>query len=322
MGRSSSLVGHLLDVQKAAGSSPARPTTPSFPKEAVPRKGVSVLESAISVVDWGAFRDWVKNKYAKSYAPSVNCYALKFHGLLNGNLTELDAFSRTKRGMILRALVALSKYLGVYEEFKQRMKQHGLKWESQDSFDSFLRIMEDNGPNVLEWFKNCMDVLDESYRTFVSFALISGMRRSEVINSFNLTITLGKQGRLNEYYNADLQSLEHFRYKKTFIRGKKNVFFSFVPKEFLDKILQCNKVSVSGFKRRRVKHGLSSQFRGLRDLYATFMIKHGLLQQEVDVLQGRIGRTMFMKHYFSPEINDLKERTLSAIAELRQKALN
>jgi hypothetical protein len=56
------------------------------------------------------------------------------------------------------------------------------------------------------------------------------------------------------------------------------------------------------------------------------MLNHGLLKEEIDLIQGRIGKSLFMKHYFSPEINDLKERTLSAnqrmVAELRQKALN
>jgi hypothetical protein len=65
-----------------------------------------------------------------------------------------------------------------------------------------------------------------------------------------------------------------------------------------------------------------SKFQEVRDLYATFMRKHGLLQEEVDILQGRLGKGMFMKHYFSPEINDLEVRTLSAVAELRQKTLN
>jgi hypothetical protein len=56
------------------------------------------------------------------------------------------------------------------------------------------------------------------------------------------------------------------------------------------------------------------------------MLNHGLLREEIDLIQGRIGKSLFIKHYFSPAINDLKNRTLSAnqriISELRQKALN
>ena len=134
------------------------------------------------------------------------------------------------------------------------------------------------------------------------------------------------EGRLSEYYNEELQMLEHFRYKGIFIRGKKNVFFSFVPKEFVDTILRCRTVSASSFKRRTIWHGFSSVFQGLRDYFTTFMVHHGLLQQEVDLLQGRIGRTLFMKHYFSPEIGVSKAKTLSAIqhmlSQLNQKTSN
>jgi intergrase/recombinase len=72
-------------------------------------------------------------------------------------------------------------------------------------------------------------------------------------------------------------------------------------------------------KQRRLKHGLSAEFRGVRECYATFMLQHKLLQEEVDVLQGRIGRTMFMKHYFSPEIKDLRDRTLSGLQKCLRK---
>ena len=93
------------------------------------------LNGEISV-DWGAFRKWAKSRYAKSYAPTVYGYAEKFGGLLFGNLAELYSFSRSRRGAILRALSALSKYLGVHEQFKQRMKDYGMKWEKFVIYDN------------------------------------------------------------------------------------------------------------------------------------------------------------------------------------------
>jgi hypothetical protein len=266
--------------------------------------------------EWALFRQWVKKKYARSFAPTIHCYAFKFHGLLDGNLAELEAFSKTKRGAILRALVALSKYSGVYVQFKQRMKDYGMKWEGYDNFESFMRILQNRNPGTLEWVKKCLSSFDETYKTFVLFAVISGMRRSEVINSFNLIVALGKQGKLSEYYNDDLQTLEHFRYEKLFLRGRKNVYFSFIPKEFVVKTSQYSKVSITTLKRRRLEHGLPGKFREVRDYFATFMLQHKLLQEEVDVLQGRIGRSMFMKHYFSPEIKDLRDRTQAAVQQM------
>ncbi|MCD6529977.1 hypothetical protein J7L06_06800, partial [Candidatus Bathyarchaeota archaeon] len=49
-------------------------------------------------IDWEVFRRWVKSRYAKSYAPTVYCYARKYHGLLCGDLSKLGSFSKSKRG--------------------------------------------------------------------------------------------------------------------------------------------------------------------------------------------------------------------------------
>ncbi|KPV64543.1 MAG: hypothetical protein AOA65_0939 [Candidatus Bathyarchaeota archaeon BA1] len=157
----------------------------------------------------------MKSRYAKSYAPTVYCYARKFSQLLDGNLAELESFSRPKRGAVLRALTALSKYIGVYEGFKQRMKNYGMRWECQGSFESFLRIMRNRNSDVMEWVKRCLEAFDRPYATFVEFTLISGLRKTEAIQSFNLVVKLGQADKLDEYYNRCLESLEHFRYPET-----------------------------------------------------------------------------------------------------------
>jgi intergrase/recombinase len=267
--------------------------------------------------DWGAFKQWVKSKYAKSYAYTVLCYAKKFNGLLDGNLAELECFGKSKRGNILRALSALSRYLGIHEQFKQHMKDYGLKWESQSCFDSFLRILNNkNKDDVIEWVKLCQKGFDNTYATFVKFALFTGIRKSEAIEAFNLIVRLSKDGRLSDYYKAELETLEHFRYPDKFIRGTKNVFFSFVKKSFIDEIAKCHMVSESSYKRRHKKIGVPSRIKDLREYFATYMLNHGLLKEEIDLIQGRIGKSIFMKQYFSPAIKDLKDRTLNAVQTL------
>ncbi|MFB0514724.1 MAG: integrase [Candidatus Bathyarchaeia archaeon] len=213
-------------------------------------------------------------------------------------------------------MTALSKYLGVNEQFKWRMKSYGMKWESQSSFESFLRIIKNNNANIVEWVGRCLKVFDQNYATFVQFVLISGLRKSEAIQAFNLIVMLKQAGKLDEYYNQNLQSLEHFRYPKKFIRGTKNVFFSFIPEGFLDRIAACNTISDSGYKRRRMKYSLPSRLKDLRDYFATTMLNHELLREEIDLLQGRIGKSLFMKHYFSPAIEKLRNKTLKAVNQM------
>ena len=60
---------------------------------------------------------------------------------------------------------------------------------------------------------------------------MSGMRMSEVINSFNVLVDLGSKERISDYYNEELETLEHFKYPKIFFRNTKNVFISMIPKD-------------------------------------------------------------------------------------------
>jgi hypothetical protein len=48
------------------------------------------------------------------------------------------------------------------------------------------------------------------------------------------------------------------------------------------------------------------------------MVRHGLIKEEVDLLQGRIPPSIFIRHYWSPSFVELKDRTLIAIEKLEE----
>ena len=48
------------------------------------------------------------------------------------------------------------------------------------------------------------------------------------------------------------------------------------------------------------------------------MVKHGLIREEVDLLQGRIPKSIFVRHYWSPDFKDLRNRVMTALTELEQ----
>jgi hypothetical protein len=54
----------------------------------------------------------------------------------------------------------------------------------------------------------------------------------------------------------------------------------------------------------------------LRDYFGTFMVRNGLIKEEVDLLQGRIPPSFFIRHYWSPSFNELRQRTLEALAKM------
>ena len=266
---------------------------------------------ACTHVDWEDFREWTRNRYSKNWAGRVFCYAKKYNRMLTGSFKELDTFGKSKRNNVLKALVALSKYLGIYRQFKIKMANYGVKWQKQNSFESFIRILETKD-GLLDWVEEALKVLDKSYATLVKFVMVSGIRKSEAINAFNMIVTLHRTGKLTSYYNSKLQSLEHFRFPSKFIRNTKNVFFSFIPESLIEQIASCSQVSYSGLKRKLRKHDLKVRLNELRDHYATFMVHNGLIREEVDILQGRIGQSVFMRHYFSPNIAELRDKVLKA----------
>jgi len=265
--------------------------------------------------NWEDFEKWAKKKYSKTWAPTLIGYAKKYHEMLNGSLRELDSFSKSKRANVMKSLIALSKYLGVYEQFKAKMTNYGFKWESQNSLESFLRIMNTK-EGIIDRAKACMKVLDESQATFIRFTALSGLRKGEALDSFNMIIKLSQEGKLNEYYNSELESLEHFRFESTFIRGSKNVFFTFMPKALIEQIATCNPISNMALESWLKRRGMRIRMNELRDHYATFMVHNGLIREEIDILQGRVGKSIFMRHYFSPAIKELRDRTLRAVNEM------
>jgi intergrase/recombinase len=267
-------------------------------------------------MDWAAFRKWAENQYSRKYAISVCNCALRYQHIFNRSLSELNAFQKAKKRMILAALIALSKYQGSYDAFKRKMGNFGVIWDNQRGFEIFLRILNDNSHDVLSWVRDCTENFDLTYSTFIKFALITGLRKGEAFQAFNLVVKLSKEGKVGEIYNSELETLELHKYPKIFFRRGKNAFFSFIPEGFMKEMTKCNVISDSGLKRRLRKNGLTCKLKELRHYQATFMAKHGLLREEADLLQGRISQSVFMRHYVSPSITELKDRVLAAVGNL------
>ena len=270
----------------------------------------------VSKIDWNDFKDYVFKKYAKSWARTVYSYAKKYAELVD-NPSIVETFSGSKKNSVLKSLVALSKFYGFYPEFKQRIEDYGIKYSRTSSIDSFFRIFNNNNKNILVWYQKAANVLNDVCSTYLKFLVMSGLRPSEGIESFNLIRT-----RLEEYYNVEFGILEHFRFKDTFLRNTKNVFITIIPEALIQEIAEKEKVTYPMVTKKLQRNGLHIKLNNLRDYYATFMVRHGLIKEEVDLLQGRIGKSIFVRHYWSPAIKELKQRVIKALNELEKTILS
>jgi intergrase/recombinase len=247
-------------------------------------------------------------------------YAIKYIDCLENPSRILEAPTSIKDN-ILKALTCLSKYLGQYEEFRDKLKQHGIKWTKDSSYQSFIRIFNNNHDDLIEWYHKASNVLNANEKLYLKFMMLSGLRKSEGITAFNLIIDLKKQNRLNEYFNEELSILEHFRYKQ-FLRNSKNVYISIIPKELILETANSKPISYNMIRKTLHKHNLSTRIKELRSYFASYMARHGLISEEVDLLQGRIGKSIFVRHYLKENPKELSKRILTALRILEQSINN
>jgi intergrase/recombinase len=238
------------------------------------------------------------------------------------NPHNISAIPTSTRGNVLKAMVNLSKFLGSYEKYKTKLRNNGVKWvNTDDSFNSFLRIINNNHNNLGEWYTTAQNLLRDNEKLWLKFNLQTGLRKQESINSFNLIIELSQQNKLSEYYNAELEVLEHFKYADLFLRATKKVYISIVGKELISEIVDSQPISYSAVRKRLIRHNQHLRFKELRSYFATFLRNNGILAEYIDLLQGRIPKSFFARHYLKVEdMKDLMTQVL-AITENLESAL-
>ena len=269
--------------------------------------------------NWPEFKKYVQNKYRKTTAKRVMCYANRYyHVVESGNIGQLNAVPSTTRSEVIKSLIIISKYVGCYEQFKAALKSYGIKNARPDALAAFVRIYNNNNSNLDEWFAKVNPILMPQENLLLKFLRLTGLRCSEGIESFNLIIELLNKGRLHEYFSAETGILEHFRYKDKFLRGTKNAFISIVPESLIGEIAGSQSVTYAAITKKLQRRKIPTRISELRDYYGTFMIRHGLVAQEADLLCGRIPPSIFVRHYFSPAIKELRERTLKALVEMSE----
>jgi len=144
--------------------------------------------------------------------------------------------------------------------------------------------------------------------------LISGLRFEEAIRSHNLIIELSENGKLNSYYENE--TLQHYKFKKQFVRRTKKAFLSFMPRRTIEKIRKSKKLTKSMIYCKLKRQGFNLRFGDIREYQATFMTRW-LNPAEIDFLQGRVSASVFTSNYLNPAlIGDLRQRIFQGLKEI------
>ncbi len=266
--------------------------------------GIVWLELQLPKLHLNSYREFLLSKYSRQYAILQYGYVKRYAHLM-GNPRELQNIPPSIRGNVMKSLINLSKYLGKYESFKAQLKNYGVKWVTTDnSFNSFLRIVNNNHSNLDEWYAKALEALRDNEKLWLRFCLLTGLRKQESLDSFNLIIKLAKEGNLSEYWNRELGILGHFKYRKLFLRNTKNVYISIIAEELINDIANSKLVSNQAIRKRISRNKLPLRVKELRSYFATYLRRSGIISEYIDLLQGRIPKSVFARHYL--KVDDFK----------------
>jgi intergrase/recombinase len=273
-----------------------------------------------STIDWSSYKNFLDKKYCREYSVGQFNYTKRFLECYL-NPSKILSLPTSIRPNVLKSLIALSKYQGTYLEFKEKLRRYGIKWIKPDNLSAFLNILNNKHDDLKEWHKTVQGILDDNYRLFLRFVLLSGLRKGEALKSFNKIIELAQSNKLAEYYNRELLILEHFRYPNEFLRGTKNVYISILPSDLIEQIANSKYVTYPSIHKFLERRHIKLRLKELRSYYASYLRKHGIISELVDLIQGRIGKDVFIRHYLKETPRQLSEQVLLLLRDLEQ-ALN
>ncbi len=105
---------------------------------------------------------------------------LKYHQCYT-NPSELLTIPVPIHSNVLKAMIALSKYLGNYEAYKSALKNHVIKWaNNNNSLTAFVRILNGNNlKGLTEWYQQAYAIFDNIEKLYLRLLALSGVRKTK-----------------------------------------------------------------------------------------------------------------------------------------------
>jgi intergrase/recombinase len=144
---------------------------------------------------------------------------------------------------------------------------------------------------------------------------LTGLRPSETYLSIRLI-----HDSLQNYLNDSTKILEHYRFPD-FIRRTKKAYISIITDRILRIARSAHKdVSYNQLKLQFKRHNVGDiHMLFCRKIFATFLRIDGVEQEIIDLLQGRIPRNVFIRHYFRPTFARETEKITISLENLYEK---
>jgi hypothetical protein len=205
----------------------------------------------------------------------------------------------------MKALANLSKFLGCYDQWKLIRERYQLKWSTEDSLQTFNNIFNgrENLAAMISWLKNTCSLLPKSFSNILIFDTLTGLRPDEACQSLALV-----QTDLGNYLKEESMILEHYKYPTIFLRRTKKAYISLVSDSVLKIANQSSDIGYNALRLAVKRRGLDMHMAYCRKIFNTHLRMNGLEPEIVDLLCGRVPRSVFGKFYFRPNFEYEKIR--------------
>jgi hypothetical protein len=223
----------------------------------------------------------------------------------------------------MKALASLSKFIGEYDVWKNIVQKYQLKWsDSNKNIKTFNAIFQNEGntySSMLGWIKNVISVLPKEHQNIILFNTLTGLRPDEAQKA----IWLIKNNEC-DYVDKDRGILKHYQFPTLFLRQTKNAYVSVIT----DHIVEIAKAAPSkerymvGLRKRVLKKGYKMKMYYCRKVFATYLRNKGIEPEIIDLLQGRISSSVFVNHYYRPDINEIITKRIRPVLEDLKGELN
>jgi intergrase/recombinase len=303
----------------------AIPPSASFPDPAASEfcNAASIHCNAAEEEDpdyWQQFHNFLLQRMNERSAEDRLRYARRYYkALQTANASDLLHLKPDKRIHAMKALSNLAKFTGKYDIWLQLRQRYNLKWSTgTEKIDTFERFFDDTKTpdTMLQWLRQVRQDLPKSYSNFFMFCALTGLRASECVACIRL---IKDPESLKTYYNENRQCLEHFRFANIFNRRTKAAYISLVDKEILEIAQNCtNKPpSYNALKKALMRRSLDMQLKYCRKIFASYLRQSGIESEIIDLLQGRVPKSVFARHYFTPSLI-YRDKVLDALNKLKK----
>ncbi len=264
--------------------------------------------------DWHNFQTYLERVNGKNTVPIRLSHAKRYaHVLTTGNAQELLSLPDSTRQNVMKSLVLLSKYWGCYNHWKEIKDRYQLKWSNDDGLQAFNEILngKSNYTAMLEWLRDTCSKIPKSYANILIFNTLTGLRPDEACQSIHL-IKTGSE----KYLNDERLILEHFNYKEVFIRRTKKAYISLVTPEILGAAKDAEDCGYNALRLIVKRRSLDMNMAFCRKIFSTYLRMNGVESELIDLLQGRIPKAVFARHYFRPDFDKEVKRIRKVISKL------